>query len=553
MAGSGSVKSIKISIPINHGSAETFLRLEHEGDDVLVSPLLGTDWLCENCWLWRRAATYNPDELCPDAKDSTDLITAFENKISSAGRPTVLAQRSVAAKLIRKQVRIARGLETSENLIMLFRVNKEGYVRTESVLPMPNCESCWNSDNSRPQSGLEHAIGRSGGLIAELQEVAARKGELEYPYVVITRLSNNNLSPSRPSWKGASGKGETLEAAIGSAIGESIERYAAETIPGSLIKARENELENAIVPLSLTGMKVSQAMEAGFSPYEEIAWVMASSVEEEGRTKWVPASAVYLTSKEKLGGHIATPCTSNGLATGFNLKDAIDRAYTEVIERHMFFLVWYGVAKAELVDAELYLDKSISRLFGSAELNLRTAVLGCDNEVYYASATCWPKLSSADRPEFTLGLGSGPTIQKAVASAVLELAQVYRGLSWALQNPSLRKRMEHLKEMPFAIKDSYDHALLYASRPAVQVPSPFGLAPPPKNTVLLRSNQGDDEAFFVDITPRDVLEACGCRTVRLLAPGRIPLHIGSSMLPKAILDLKTETAQQLSALLHPLS
>ena len=197
---------------------------------------------------------------------------------------------------------------------------------------------------------------------AELREFSAPPGEPAYPHVVVARLANSWLRSHRPYWEGASGKGRTLEAAVSSAVGEAIERYVAGSPLRSAVVAKMADLEGTVDPRRLAGLDASQALDAGFDPDREIAWVPAGSIRHPGAVRWLPASAVYMRSPDGVQNCMAAPSTSNGLAFAPTLEAAIVRAYAEIIERHLFFLVWYGAAEAERPDARDLVETEVPRV-----------------------------------------------------------------------------------------------------------------------------------------------------------------------------------------------
>jgi len=544
---------VRIRVTHATGSGLTLVRVERDEEDFLLSPLLGSGRLCERCWVTRRAATRDPSILAPGASCSGDLIAAFEMDVAASGRPSEPAQRASLAASLRERVREARRLAQPESPATLLRVTPSGAVVAEAVLPLPECESCLAGTRAASKPSLAHAVGRAAGIVAELATVPPRPAELGFPHVVTTRLSNSRLEPARPVWRGASGKGELGTDAIFSAIGESLERYAAEIVPrGRLLRARAGQLDDAVHPCHLNGMGERQAKANALDPESETTWIQAQSVVEPSYWRWVPASSVYLASPINLGAPVTTVATSNGLAAAVGLADAIKRAYAEVLERHAFFRVWYGLAEAQLPDATTALDEVLRQQFEMSGLVLRASVIACIDGVCVASASCWPLRPSPSRPGFALGLGNDQSTEGALRSAVLELAQVYRGLSWAMVNGAMRERMRQLRGTPQDIVEPYDHALLHAACGVEQIPEPFGqgrqaalLSPAPITPL--------DQALFVDLTPPDIANACGLRVARVLVPNAVPLHFGCHMVPRRALGLPDVEEAAPTALLHPLS
>jgi thiazole/oxazole-forming peptide maturase SagD family component len=529
--------------------------IEQEQGDFIVSPLLGEGRICERCWINRRAATLDPAELPAGSRNAAGLIAAVQNRKATAIQPQSEQQRAAMARILLERHGKAASTHMPSFPPLLSRITPSGSVVNEAVLPLPDCQLCgWRTPCSSSQS-LDHVFGRTAGIVADVQELRSLDGEPSFPYVLVSRVANTFLDPERSFWSGASGKGATVEAAFGSVIGESLERYGARFVSQPLITARIEHLDSAIDPSRLTGVHYSQAQAAGYEVDGAIAWVRGTSIRDRKMTTWLPASAVYLRLPEEFRTQLAMPQMTNGLACASTLAEAIDRALGEVLERHVFFSVWYGIRKAELADAERFTDLSVIDAFRNSGLEFRTALLvSIGNELTVASASCWPHHGDPSRPGFCIGLGVGTTPASAVRRATLEAAQVYRGLSWALRNPVLRQRAEQLKREPSLVGEPYDHALLYSRRSPEAVPSPFGLgAPRTADTTMTRSDVPLDEAFFVDLTPHDVRAATSWHVVRVVVPDALPYHFGEGLIPRSMLGFSACKAALSTDLLHPLS
>lgn len=531
------------------------VRIERERDDFIVGPILGEGWLCETCWVGRRIATLDPAELRAGASTPAELVTAFQERIARQGRPECPKQRATMARVLRERHQAVWGARVASFPPVLSRISPSGAVSTESVLPLPDCKLCGETaPGFRPTP--DHVVARSAGIVVEMREVPPCEGEPDFPHVIVARLANTFLDWDRPSWSGASGKGATLDAAFGSTLGESLERYAAHIVSQPLVRARVQDLDSAIHPRRLTGLQCSQAQAAGYPAEGEIAWVQGTSIGDRTRTRWLPASAVYLRLPSEFRAGLAVPPVSNGLACAPTLEQAIDRALAEVVERHAFFSVWYGAHAADLADSERYIDDfAACEAFRARGLELRTALLAAKHRgLIVASASCWPRDDAPFRPGFALGLGVDVTPASAVRRAILEAAQVYRGLTWALRNPTLGERAEQLKREPSLVNEPYDHALLYAGRSPQAVPAPFGLGSqraPNARTAL--ADTLFDDALFVDLTPGDVAAATGWHVVRVVVPDAFPCHFGVNMIPRAMMHRSPCENVPGADLLHPLS
>ncbi len=547
------VDIVCVGIGLRPSRGDLAVRVEADGNDVVVSPLLGEGRLCERCWLMRRMATCDVAELGRRGETLADLLDAFNSRCARWPASPDPQQRRILARVLRGRLREARSGAVSFPP-RLTVVADEG-LWDEPVLPLPDCAACLQTATRLPPDHLEWTVGSKAGIVALVRDVAPFPNEPEFPSLVVTRLANTWLNPTRSFGFGASGKGETPHIARASAIAETIERYAAGVVPETVVVARSDQLDGpTIEPIRLTG---SEAASAGYSSDRAIAWAPIRGLKGREPAGYVPASAVLLRLPADLPRPILVPFSSNGLACADDLETALRRAFAEVIERHVFFSVWYGARDYIAADHGDAVDPTTRKAIDAFEgcgLAVRTVLLGIEGGVHVAAASCWPRKVRTGRPRFALGLGTGEGFEVALRRAVLEMAQVYRGLTWALSNADLADRATALASGQSQIDEPYDHGLLYAERGAENVPAPFGLAPAPTKTGLLPSAPSDPlrRAVFVELTPPDVAAASGWHVVRVLVPDTIPYHYGAKQIPYRALWGRT-VGHGASVLPHPLN
>jgi ribosomal protein S12 methylthiotransferase accessory factor len=139
------------------------------------------------------------------------------------------------------------------------------------------------------------------------------------------------------------------DAAARSALGEAVERYCGNHIPGTLRRASRTELltagEDALGSADLPQFSPEQLARAGF-PYrawdDETPLLWAVGRRDDGSSCHVPASYVYLNwhSGERRDEPRITHLQYSGIATGQGLGDAADRALVEVLERDAAVAWW---------------------------------------------------------------------------------------------------------------------------------------------------------------------------------------------------------------------
>ncbi|MCZ4551360.1 YcaO-like family protein [Gordonia rubripertincta] len=143
------------------------------------------------------------------------------------------------------------------------------------------------------------------------------------------------------------------------AIGEAVERYCGNYVPGHLLRATPRTLGaegiRHLGPQELNFFASWQYDTPGF-PFEQftqdtsIAW--CKGVGDDGRPTLVPASLVYLNWRT--GGRKREPWLHHlnyaGIATGAGLDDAASRGLLELIERDSLSLWWHLNLPARGID-----------------------------------------------------------------------------------------------------------------------------------------------------------------------------------------------------------
>ncbi len=407
------------------------------------------------------------------------------------------------------------------------------------------------SGNDLPAGDLLAAtpklVSRRIGLIREFQPVPKDIGEPMRPYLFSARLANHRfLGKDSDDQRICSGKGMTIEQARLSALGESVERYGAGCWDSSeIVYARRGELDGeALDPRRLVLYRPDQIEGLPYVPYREesvLGWVPARSL-VSGRRVFVPALAVFLGYEIRSPHEYLFPVTSNGLAAGPTLRDAVLAAACEVIERDALMIAWLNQLPGERLEPQSHRDRDV------LELCEAYARRGVDLELYrlptdHPCQVCMAlgvQVAEGDGPAVVVGLGADLDLHLAARKALLEVAQIRPPLRRRLRQPDVRRRLAELVADPRLVSSLQDHDLLYAAREsagafdflrgAQPVPLSGGVdtsvGPAEKLRLLVDHFRiGGGELLYVNLTSHD-LEGFGLHAARVIIPDFQPIDFG---------------------------
>jgi ribosomal protein S12 methylthiotransferase accessory factor len=233
------------------------------------------------------------------------------------------------------------------------------------------------------------------------------------PVVQAIRPASRNLSVSQ-------GKGATLEAARASAVMESIELWHAEDlghVPQTVLSAREMRYHNAVPHESL---RWATAQPEAFAL--PMPWLRARSWRSDGEA-WLPRWMLELdfTEPESLPLRLFRR-TSNGLASGNCLEEALLHGVCELVERHAVHLAaaepHRRVPLREDSVAVDWLRAPIERIRAAG---MKLALYDLTWEV--GIPTAMVDLAAPDIPNVWRGSGCHPDPAVALSRALTEAAQ----------------------------------------------------------------------------------------------------------------------------------
>lgn len=519
------------------------------------------------CWM-----CYRMRALAAEA--DFDLAMAYEEHLDRARMPSLGARALLPT--LPQQLASTLALEA---LKLLLRLNQPtlvdkvlafdallGESRTHPVLVKPFCSVCSKKNVKRDSPGAAalisalvdaqtspgpvlpaqaaQLVSEHCGIVVHFSALARDATEPPLPQVWRARLANHCfLSEVKDTHLACSGKGSTKESAWASCLGEAVERYSGGCWDAQeLVLARRSELDGRSVnPADLGLYRPEQYATLPYSPYRDdsvLRWVRGRSL-VRGDEIWLPALAVFMEYQAHGPDDYLFPITSNGLAAGPTLADAVLGAICEVLERDSVLLAWQHRLPGLRHDAHTHPDADVRHL---AEAYRRRGVelalyrLPTDHPVAVFLGVAFQH-GGYGGPYATVGMGADLDVAKAARSAALEVGQV---------RPAFRERcrthdsarIAELVANPSQVKSLEDHALLYADpamaaafefleRDSAEWPPSEPASPPGASLALLLDHfrATEQEVVYVNLTPRD-LEPLHLFTARAVLPGFQPIWFG---------------------------
>ena len=222
------------------------------------------------------------------------------------------------------------------------------------------------------------------------------------------------------------GKGATLPAAKASAVMEAVEAWHAEQIPPPRMQRRYADLIAAGVAV-VDPRRLPRCADATYRARRRRLWVEGRDL-FTGTIRWVPFDLI--TADYTVGSPDGPlQATTNGLAAGNHLLEALSHALCEAIERDALAL-WrmlpeppQDATALDLTTAAAELRAVLLDRFGAAGVTLRA--FDATSDVRVPTVLCLAAAEDQDdevQPE--LGSGCHPDRMLALARAAAEAAQV---------------------------------------------------------------------------------------------------------------------------------
>lgn len=497
-----------------------------------------------------------------------DLAITLEEHFGAKRRP-LLAQRPMLP-VLPVQLAATLALETLRLLVGLHQptlVDKvlefEGVTSMSQLHPVlvkPRCPVCSKKKTrAHPSAGeLMKLDGRGArpiheltgqlvsahtGIVAEFAVASRDATEPPQPQVWRARLANHCFaSEADESHLTCSGKGITREQAWTSCLGEAVERYSGGCWdPAEAASCRRRDLPGRSVdPRELVLYRPEQYADLPYAPYDEdsvLRWVSGRSLIHDDDV-WIPAIAVFMEFEVQSEKEFLFPVTSNGLAAGPTLADAVLGAAYEVLERDAFMITWLARMPGTRLAALSHPDadvRALARAYRRRGVDLALYEIATDHPVSVIAAIAFQEAGYGG-PCATVGLGANIDQVTAGRSAALEVGQV-RPAFRARARTHDRQRIAELAADPMLTASLEDHALLYAD-PSMRSAfhfldggegewaplRPLGTPQALAELIAHMKESGGDMLYF-NLTPLD-LEPLGLFTARTILPGFQPIWFG---------------------------
>jgi ribosomal protein S12 methylthiotransferase accessory factor len=394
---------------------------------------------------------------------------------------------------------------------------------------------------------LPFLVSSRTGIIRAIQQFQKDISEPRTPYIFGAELSNHRfLTQPEDQHEHCSGKGYTLESAHLSVLGEAVERYSGScwNIQEVLFASRDELDGESLDPAELVLFRDQQYSGIRYSPYtgtNRLGWIKARSL-IDGRLVYVPALAVFMNYEVQRPEEFLFPVTSNGLACGATLADAICAAALEVIERDAFMITWLNRLPSQRLRWDTLPDTEALQLchaYRRRGVELILLRLTTDHP-FHVFCAIGVQTNKPNEPAAVVGLGADMFASRAASRAISEVGQVRPALRKRFRGAEGQQRAELLLEDPHRVESLDDHDLLYATQHAL----PFlgfltdqsvqecqwdvieSLQAEVKLARLVEYFQSQkQELLYYNLTPPDMADL-RLYTVRVIIPGYQPIDFG---------------------------
>jgi bacteriocin biosynthesis cyclodehydratase domain-containing protein len=491
--------------------------------------------------------------------DTADVVTP--RRTPPVGTPAWVDLLACAA--------VAAARQPADDRIYVLRADDlRGY--RHRYLPVPSCPHCGTLPDDTPRTGPPRtAIPADGtsfrGSGPAPDRHALRAAVADWRYGIVTRTYRSASAPlpltiaeapvmGRSVDAGGYGRAATFDEAETVALLEAMERYAgiAPLARRTAVTATYREVAPDAVDPARLGLpdldETSAAGRTGYHPDLRMSWVWAWSLTTR-RAVLVPECVAYWGGTSPWLPRPPRYCvdTSNGCALGRSVEEAVLHGMFEIAERDGFLLAWHRASEVPEIDVASVADDLTTDLAGRASCagyDLRLFDVTTDLDV----PAVWAFLGRRDGgvPVAFNAAGASPDPVRAVRAAVVEVVvDLYDRFDPARRPPP--DVLDRLVADDHAVRTLDDHIDVY-THPDALPRLDFLLRPRPRAALAevyaghparwQRTDLGDTLADLVahwatagvDVVVVDQTgpehERAGLRSVKVIAPGTVPMTFG---------------------------
>lgn len=521
--------------------------ITHQGRAFVGSIILPGGDACCNCLNIRAAANNSAFSSYIGSNICNELDELQSSKISYYTLSTIIS--GIITVSILKYFGGQENNKTSNKILQINLSASPEIFKIHNVLPVFNCKSCCSYRNNYyyKESGnvnnLPMAVDDTFGIVNSVvtQQSPENQFKVFYNYSISSNLSF--VSPNINIINNG-GAGYNLQSSWNSAVGESLERYAASNLDKNrLIFGSYKQFGQKACDPSKFQLFSDAQYESDKFPYSRfnensnINWIKGISWLTK-KPFLVPAAMVYLPYKASEGEDRITPSISTGLAAAPTFKEAILRGIYEVIERDAFSLSWLcKISPIKIKNIEEFLP-DFWRVMPRKNYVYNFYELTLDINIPVAFVTI--DGTSPSDPNLTIGGASRLSLSEALKKSALEAVQ---------GRPYIKSLLEFYKSWNcntgFSNVDNFQkHAILYSKYPELRnqidylignksdniyrernyEPAPSQISYDTElDYCLSEIEKSGYDVIVVDLTTTD-LRQIGVHVARVLIPGLHGLH-----------------------------
>ncbi|MFI9048492.1 YcaO-like family protein [Streptomyces sp. NPDC053427] len=459
---------------------------------------------------------------------------------------------AIAAGVLAHEVLTVLGPGRRPETSVLTEIDHASLERTRHTLfHTPNCPACAHAATAPKRAEVSTVDARASwelmrgavdpltGLVLELRVDEGDSGAGGTTYARTAGMTTTTwFSPVAAEARGGAVKSDPTVARV-CAVGETMERYAAGVYDaGQLVRATYADLGDAAVdprelPLGSTKEYAEQTRYSPFDPEVEIDWVAGRSL-TSGRTRYVPACAVYLPYRFPRAHKPWFDPISTGLAAGGSYHHAVLGGLMEIVERDSTIVFWENRLTLPTLDLAALPDGPARRIVD--RITAEGATVSCKDlttdlgipavAVRFAEGT-------AERPVVIHAARADLDPHAALLGALEEACLCRTGAGIWLEKeeiPAEDAALSSLSEfcLYYCAPERQHHLAFWNDGPLRPMPAtrPAAALQDEVAEAVRRLAARGYETVTVDITPIDVAE-CGVSVVRTVIPGLCPLTLRS--------------------------